>query len=75
MRSTVIVWICILGVLLAYELWTAFDGDPGTMPLTHVVMEWVPWYLGMPIPIWLVYHFGIRYWRKRHDGETGNIKS
>lgn len=65
MRTSVLVWIIILSVLLGYELWMAFDGDPGTMPLTDVAMRWVPWWAGMAVPIWLVYHFGIRYWRKR----------
>ncbi len=74
MRSTVLVWILILAGLLTYELVMAWDGDPGTMPLTDVLMRWVPWWAGMPIPIWMVYHFGIRYWRKRH-GEKSNRES
>jgi hypothetical protein len=53
---------------LIWELVAAFDGDTGTYPLTQLVVEYVPWWLGIPAAVvlagWLVPHFVGNYRRK-----------
>lgn len=50
------------------EVWAAFDSSTNTVPLTNIIVEHVPMWLGFPLivafAVWLVLHFWI-YWRRR----------
>jgi hypothetical protein len=50
---------------LFWELWSAFDGDPTTWPLTWVIVKYVPAWITLPavlvLAVWLPYHFWSNY--------------
>lgn len=66
------IWIIgflgITGVALGSEMWASFDGDPGTVPWTELIVEYVPGEVAAVLigglMVWLPVHFGLRYWRK-----------
>jgi hypothetical protein len=62
-KRSVYTWIVLLIALAAYELRTVLDKKPHTLPLTIVVVTWVPGILTMVFLSWLWVHFFIRYWQ------------
>jgi hypothetical protein len=60
-RAALIFWAVIFFVLLGYELWCLVSGDMHTPPLTRVVIRYVPFWITLPILVWLLIHFVIRY--------------
>ncbi len=62
------------GFWLTWEIIAAFDGNGGTYPLTQLVVEYVPWWLGIPAAIvlagWLIPHFIFNYRRKSLQGRS-----
>jgi hypothetical protein len=57
-------------LFVVWELWAALDNTQTTWPLTWLVITYVPWWVTAVVLAvfcpWLVYHFGVRYWRKHH---------
>jgi hypothetical protein len=56
------------GVVIVWELFSSFDDDPSTSPLTDLIVTYVPQevtaaLIGMLL-LWLPTHFGLRYYRK-----------
>ena len=60
-RIYVSVWYGIIVFLLMLEAYTQFDGRDSTPALTRVLVQEVPWWVTMPMLVWLVIHFGSRY--------------
>jgi hypothetical protein len=59
---------------LAWELVANFDHDPGTWPLTWVIVTYLPWWIYLPAAVilgaWIPFHFW-QNWRrnpKHHKG-------
>lgn len=59
------------GLALGLELFAAVDGDEDTRTWTEHIVTYVdPEVTAVGIgglSLWLIYHFGIRYWRRARD--------
>jgi hypothetical protein len=58
---SVYTWIFLGVVVLLYELRTVLDRNPHTLPLTTVVVSWVPGGITMAFLTWAWIHFFVRY--------------
>jgi hypothetical protein len=58
-------------VWLIWELWSNFDHDPNTWPLTWVIVTYVPAWITLPavliLALWLPYHFWTNYRDRRNQ--------
>lgn len=66
-KQWVVTFLSVAGLGLAMELWALFNDSPYSVPLTWIIIDNVPFWLGMPIiagfAVWLVHHFYVR-WKK-----------
>lgn len=64
-------FLTVTGLALAMELWAVFDGNPDTDPWTDLIVTYVPMEIAAAaiggLSLWLVVHFGLRYWRRHRD--------
>jgi uncharacterized membrane protein YdjX (TVP38/TMEM64 family) len=60
-RAVATAWYVLIGLVLAYELWTYLDRDPSTPTLTDLIVKEVPWWVTVPFLLWLLVHFASRY--------------
>lgn len=60
-------FIGVLLIGLAMELFAVLDHNDKTQPLTTIIVQYIPFWVGFPIIVgvcgWLIYHF--YYWYKR----------
>lgn len=51
------------------ECWFAWDGNPQTEPWTELIVTYIPDEVTMlaigGLSLWLLVHFGKRYWKRR----------
>jgi len=61
-------FLVLTAVVIAAELWAAFDGNPNTDPWTDNITTYIPWEITATLLgalfLWLPLHFAIRYWRR-----------
>lgn len=61
-------FLSLTAVVLGMELWAGFDGSDQTDPWTDMIVTYVPGEVTAVavggLSLWLVVHFGLRYWRK-----------
>jgi hypothetical protein len=66
--GTTLGMLAALALFVGEELWFALDDSPDTVPLTVIVVDHVPMWLGFPLivvfAVWLVVHFWT-WWRRR----------
>jgi hypothetical protein len=60
-RRSVYTWVALVLVVAVYELRTVLDRNPHTLPLTTVVVSWVPGGITMAFLTWAWIHFFVRY--------------
>lgn len=66
-KTWIKLFIGVLGLGLAMELWAVLDNSDYSVPLTWIIIDNVPFWAGMPLiagfAAWLVHHFYVR-WKK-----------
>ena len=69
-----VVFLGVTAVAVGMELWASFDGDASTDPWTDLIVRYVPGEVTAlligGLCLWLIVHFGLRYWR-RHKAVVG----
>lgn len=59
------IWITLMGVVISVEFFTVFDGNPNTLPLTQVILHYVPeeafYFIWGGLTLWGFLHFRARY--------------
>ena len=60
-RVWVSVWYAFIAVMVLYELLSLLDNKHETPPLTHVLVNEVPWWVTLPFLAWLLIHFILAY--------------
>jgi hypothetical protein len=57
-------------LVILMELFASFDGSANTDPWTELIVTYIPAEIAFAaigaLCLWLIVHFGLRYWRKRH---------
>lgn len=57
-----------IGVATLMELWASFDNSDSTVPLTYLIVDYIPGWISLPIislfALWLVKHFYTKYKEK-----------
>lgn len=56
-----LIWLALTAAVVAYELWTNFNGSPKTPTLTDVTVKYIPWWITIPFICWLLIHFILNY--------------
>lgn len=63
------VWLSLFVLVIGVEVFTAYDGNPLTPPLTHVILRYIPeeifWAFWGGFAVWFTQHFWMRYRAKR----------
>jgi anti-sigma-K factor RskA len=61
-------FLSVTAVAILMELWASFDRNPETDPWTDLIVAYIPMEITAlaigGLALWLVVHFGLRYWRK-----------
>lgn len=67
-KNWVITFFGTIGLAVFWEIFSLVDNNRATQPLTHYIVTYIPWQIGMPviigIAIWLVQHFS-KFYRQR----------
>ena len=67
-------FLSLTALVLAMELFAAFDGDPETDPWTDMIVGYIPAEVTIAaigaLVLWLPAHFGLRYWRRSRSSRT-----
>jgi hypothetical protein len=74
-----IAFLALTAAVLGLEIWASADGNPNTDPWTDLIVRHVPGEITAlaigGVCLWLVAHFGVRYWRKhRRDDREGTME-
>lgn len=68
-------FLSVTALALVLEVWASYDKSPDTVPWTDLIVQYIPGEITAlligGLCLWLVVHFGIRYWRK-HKGDKAN---
>lgn len=68
-------FLSLLGAWLTAECWASWDSSPDTVPLTQLVVEYVPGEVALAVIAalvgWVPYHFGKRYWQRARRKKLG----
>lgn len=64
----------ITAVAIALEVFASFDGSPDTVPWTDYIVRYIPGEIAAlligGLALWLVVHFGLRYYRKHKAAQA-----
>jgi hypothetical protein len=52
------VWLFLFLMCAGYEVWS---GLTGRLMLTPLIVKFVPWWVTLPVILWLLIHFSVRY--------------
>lgn len=66
-------FLSVTALAIIMELFSAFDNNPDTQPWTVLIVENIPWFVGLPaiglFAAWLVAHFRKYYQDKIEEKE------
>ncbi|MFD0558142.1 hypothetical protein FB566_3437 [Stackebrandtia endophytica] len=69
-----VAFLGLTGVVIGMEVWASVDSDPETVPWTDYIVQYIPVEISAlligGLSLWLVIHFGRRYWRKHNQKST-----
>lgn len=67
-----VAFLGVTALAIVLELVASFDGNPNTDPWTDLIVAYVPGEVTAVVLgglcLWLLVHFGLRYWRKHQAG-------
>jgi len=69
-----VAFLGLTAVAIGMEVWASVDSDPQTVPWTDYIVQYIPVEITAlligGLSLWLVIHFGRRYWRKHKQAST-----
>lgn len=72
----VMIWFLWLAFFLGYELFAGIERKRDIPMLTQAVVRYIPWWITLPVIVWLFIHFATRYYSPQYlqwlrDGGAG----